>query len=129
MNISIFGVCRSLDGRYLDEPADRVRRQIREYERGERTTFDLSISYPDDFTGAVMREMASIPYGETRTYGTVAADIGTAPIAVGGACGRNPLPIVVPCHRVVGIDSLVGYAGGLALKRQLLRHEGADLPD
>ena len=72
--------------------------------------------------------MAAIPYGETRTYGEIAAELDSAPIAVGGACGRNPVPVVVPCHRVVGSDGgLRGYsaADGIATKRRLLELEGA----
>jgi len=71
-----------------------------------------------------MRAMTAIPAGETRTYGEIASDLESAPIAVGQACGRNPIPVIVPCHRIVGVDSLVGYGGGLELKRQLLEHEG-----
>jgi methylated-DNA-[protein]-cysteine S-methyltransferase len=72
-----------------------------------------------------MDAMAAIPYGETRTYGDLAADLDTSPVAVGGACGRNPVPLVVPCHRVVGHDGLGGFSaeGGVDLKRALLAHE------
>lgn len=117
-----------LDPAFLDADAAAVRRQVREYDRGERRAFDLAVTYPDGFTGRVLRAMADIPYGETSTYGDLAADLDTAPVAVGGACGRNPLPLVVPCHRVVAGDGgLRGYSapGGVALKRRLLAHEGA----
>ena len=72
--------------------------------------------------------VAAIPAGETRRYGELAAELDTAPIAVGGACARTPVPLLVPCHRVVGVDGLGGYsaADGLALKRRLLGHEGVD---
>lgn len=115
-----------LDSEYLGADAETVRRQVREYDRGERREFDLDVGYPDSFTGRVMAAMAAIPYGETRTYGDLADDLDTAPVAVGGACGRNPVPLVVPCHRVVGSDgSLRGYSarGGVDLKRRLLDHE------
>jgi methylated-DNA-[protein]-cysteine S-methyltransferase len=104
-----------------------ITRQVDEYARGERRQFDLSVTYPDSFTGDVMRAMAAIPYGETRTYGDIAADLDTAAVAVGQGAGRNPVPIVVPCHRVVGADSLGGYSapGGVSLKERLLAHEGA----
>jgi len=71
--------------------------------------------------------MSDIPYGETRTYGDLAAALDTAPVAVGSACGKNPVPLVVPCHRVVGRDSLGGYSAGdgTALKERLLALEGA----
>jgi O-6-methylguanine DNA methyltransferase len=78
----------------------------------------------------VWREVASIPYGETRSYGDVAARLGGSAVAraVGLANAANPIPIVIPCHRVVGADgALVGYGGGLAVKAALLRLEGARL--
>ncbi|WP_265109225.1 methylated-DNA--[protein]-cysteine S-methyltransferase [Halosolutus halophilus] len=128
MRVRIFDAELDVDESRIAEAPAAVREQLREYEAGERRAFDLAIEYPDDFTGTVMRAMARIPPGETRTYGDLAADLETAPVAVGQACGRNPLPVVVPCHRVVGAESLTGYAGGLALKRRLLEHEGAPIP-
>lgn len=126
MELELLDGVVDIDATYVDEPPDEIRRQVREYERGERRTFDLSIRTPSSFTGEVMDAMAAIPYGETRTYGDLAATLDTAPIAVGQACGANPVPIVVPCHRVLGSDGgLHGYSapGGLALKRRLLDHE------
>jgi methylated-DNA-[protein]-cysteine S-methyltransferase len=81
------------------------------------------------FRRAVWREIASIPCGRTRTYGEIADRLHSSPRAVGGACGDNPLPLVVPCHRVVARDGLGGFMhrdGGfaLAVKRWLLAHEG-----
>lgn len=74
--------------------------------------------------------MRAIPYGRTRTYGEVAKDLGTAAQAVGGACGANPIPIIVPCHRILGTGCLGGYSGlgELDTKRKLLRLEGAAFP-
>jgi methylated-DNA-[protein]-cysteine S-methyltransferase len=71
--------------------------------------------------------MQQIPYGQTRRYGELAMEVGSAPRAIGGACGRNPIPIVVPCHRVLASSGLGGYSGGLGLptKRLLLDLEGA----
>lgn len=125
MNISVFGAQFDLDESLLAASDETVRQQIAEYERGERRTFDLGVTFPDEFAGRVMRAMAAIPYGETRTYGQLAANVESAPVAVGGACGRNPLPVVVPCHRVVGAESLGGYSadGGTETKRRLLEHE------
>jgi O-6-methylguanine DNA methyltransferase len=78
------------------------------------------------FEVAVWRELLSIPLGTTHTYAQIAAAVGSVARAVGNAVGRNPLAIVVPCHRVVGADgSLTGYGGGLEIKRRLLEHEGA----
>jgi methylated-DNA-[protein]-cysteine S-methyltransferase len=122
---TVFGYAFDLDERLVSVSADELRRQLREYEDGDRTAFDLDVDFPDSFTGAVMRAMSAIPYGETRTYGDLARRVGTSPVAVGGGCGRNPLPLVVPCHRVVGAESLGGFsaAGGIAAKEALLAHE------
>ncbi|WP_339105560.1 methylated-DNA--[protein]-cysteine S-methyltransferase [Haloterrigena salinisoli] len=128
MQIRVFDRECEIDDSRIDADAETIRRQVREYEAGERTTFALEVEYPDGFTGEVMRAMHGIPVGKTRTYGEIAAALETAPIAVGQACGRNPIPVVVPCHRIVGADSLTGYAGGLELKRRLLEHEGAPIP-
>lgn len=126
MQVRLFEADFDIDASLVDVSDAELRRQLREYEAGERRAFDLSVAYPDDFTGRVMREMARIPYGETRTYGDIADALDTAPVAVGGACGRNPVPVVVPCHRVVGSDGgLGGYSadGGVETKRRLLDHE------
>ena len=98
--------------------------QLAEYFSGERTEFELT-SRPtgNEFQLAVWEQMTRIPYGETRSYGDLARALGdrTLAQAVGVACGRNPLPVVVPCHRVIGADgSLVGFGGGLHRKRFLL---------
>ncbi|WP_394741022.1 methylated-DNA--[protein]-cysteine S-methyltransferase [Natronococcus roseus] len=129
MRSHVFDPGIEIDDSRIDASSETIRGQLREYEDGARETFALEIEYPDDFTGAVMRSIAAIPFGETRTYGDLAPDLETAPIAVGQACGRNPIPVVVPCHRVVGHDSLGGYGGGLELKRRLLEHEGIAVPE
>ncbi|CAN5651862.1 MAG: methylated-DNA--[protein]-cysteine S-methyltransferase [Iamia sp.] len=108
--------------------------QLDQWFAGDRTAFGLPLD-PEgtDFQQQVWRALVTIPHGRTRTYGEVAeaavGDRGKAR-AVGAAIGRNPLSIVVPCHRVVGADgSLTGFAGGVSVKRQLLDHEsGARLP-
>lgn len=126
MELTVLDGSVTIDEALVSDPPVTIESQVREYERGDRRQFDLSVTYPDTFTGDVMRAMAAIPYGETRTYGAIATDLDTAPVAVGQAAGRNPVPIVVPCHRVVGADSLGGYsaAGGVSLKERLLAHEG-----
>jgi len=126
MERTLLGGTLDIDETLVDASVDEIDRQIREYERGERRAFDLEVAFPDSFTGRVMEVMAEIPFGETRTYGDIAADLETAPVAVGQAAGRNPVALVVPCHRVVGADSLGGYsaAGGVTLKEALLTHEG-----
>lgn len=126
MELSVLDDTVRIDGSAIVEPPQEIRTQVRAYERGERRTFDLDVRFPEGLTGEVMAAMAEIPYGETRTYGDLAADLDTAPVAVGGACGRNPVPVVVPCHRVVGSDGgLKGYsaADGVATKRRLLEFE------
>ena len=102
-------------------------RQIGEYFAGERRAFDLPLA-PEStpFQAEVLAELRRIPYGETRTYGQIAWEMGRpgASRAVGAANGRNPLPIVIPCHRVVGrTGALTGFGGGLAAKRYLLELE------
>ena len=111
------------------KPVDPVRRQLDEYFEGRRTDFDLELDLDvPDFYRQVLGELARVPYGETTTYGTLAkrVDRPAAARAVGTVMNRNPIPIVLPCHRVVGANgSLVGYAGGLDVKRRLLALEGA----
>lgn len=106
-------------------------RQLRAYFSGELREFDLPLDpLGTPFQRRVWSQVAAIPYGETRSYRQVAAAIGSpsAVRAVSAANGANPLPIVVPCHRVIGADGkLVGYGGGLPLKRMLLELEGAPL--
>lgn len=103
-------------------------RQLRAYFAGERTEFCLptAVRRGTDFERAVWAAIADIPYGQTRSYGEIARGLGEpgAAQAVGAACGRNPLPIIVPCHRVIGSGGkLVGFAGGLHRKRWLLQLE------
>ncbi|MDX1576462.1 MAG: methylated-DNA--[protein]-cysteine S-methyltransferase [Kiloniellales bacterium] len=102
-------------------------RQLAAYFAGELTRFDLPLRFAGTrFQNEVWAALCHIPYGETATYGALAARIGrpTASRAVGGANGANPLPIVVPCHRVIGANaSLTGFGGGLPIKKFLLDHE------
>jgi methylated-DNA-[protein]-cysteine S-methyltransferase len=109
-----------------------AQRQLGEYFAGERRTFDLPLSpQGTDFQREVWWSLAEIPYGETISYAQLATRVGkpTATRAVGAANGRNPLPIVLPCHRVIGADgSLTGFGGGLPTKRYLLALEGVLSP-
>ncbi len=109
---------------------DEVLRQLRAYFAGERTTFDLLLApVGTAWQRDVWLALREIPFGATASYGEIAArlDRPTASRAVGAANARNPLPIVVPCHRVVGADrTLTGYAGGLHRKQWLLAHEGRE---
>ena len=101
--------------------------QLGEYFRGERREFDVALDLDGtEFQRLVWSELARIPFGATSTYGATAEAIGrpAAARAVGAATGRNPAPVIVPCHRVVGASgSLTGFAGGLDTKRALLAHE------
>jgi methylated-DNA-[protein]-cysteine S-methyltransferase len=104
--------------------------QLGEYFRGERRRFDLPLSFAGtEFQMRVWQALLTIPYGETRSYGEIARQIGApkAVRAVGAANGRNPISIVAPCHRVIGASgSLTGFAGGLAAKRWLLALESGE---
>ncbi len=105
-----------------------VAAQLGEYFAGTRKAFDLPLdAQGTPFQRAVCDAMLAIPYGETRTYGEIAAALGASAQAVGNACGGNPIPIIIPCHRVLGATSLGGFsgAGGVETKVWLLRHEGA----
>lgn len=105
--------------------------QLGEYFMGQRRIFDLPLAPAGTpFQQAVWRALLQIPFGETRSYLDIASALGqpTATRAVGAANGRNPLPIVAPCHRVIGANgSLTGFGGGLGNKRWLLDHERRDL--
>jgi methylated-DNA-[protein]-cysteine S-methyltransferase len=106
---------------------DAAAEQLAEYFAGRRREFELPLHLVGtEFQQRAWLALAEIPYGETRTYAEQARLLGTGPRAVGSANARNPLPIVVPCHRLVGTNgSLTGYAGGLERKELLLRLEGA----
>ena len=126
MEIQAFEAEIEIDEGLIKESEKEIRRQLQEYLKDEREGFDLSISFPNSFTGEVMREMSNIPYGKTVSYSEIAETLDSSPIAIGQACGRNPIPIVVPCHRVTGKNSLGGYSLGLDLKKKLLKLEGVD---
>lgn len=111
------------------KPVDRVRRQLDEYFTGTRRGFEVEwdIRRLPDFNRRVLHELARVEYGTTTTYGELAGRSGNprAARAVGAVMNRNPIPIVLPCHRVVGANGkLVGYAGGVERKERLLRLEG-----
>ena len=116
------------EGAMLAEAAE----QLREYFAGKRKAFDVPLDlHGTEFQRRAWLALAEIPYGETRSYGEQARRLGAprAARAVGAANGANPLPIVLPCHRLVGADgSLTGFGGGLDVKRWLLQHESATTP-
>ncbi len=112
-----------------DVHTESARTQLREYFEGLRDSFQLELE-PEgtDFERSVWKELLEIPNGKTCSYGDIARGIGDAKAsqAVGRANGKNPIAIVIPCHRVIGADKkLTGYAGGLERKEWLLKHEGA----
>nr|MBO2498022.1 [Fe-S]-binding protein [Bacillota bacterium] len=123
---------RSVRLERLDRELEHVKKQLAEYFDGKRRRFDLPVDlYGTPFQLRVWRELKKIPYGEVRSYKELARAIGSpkAVRAVGGANNKNPVPILVPCHRVIGSNgSLVGYGGGLSIKEYLLKLEGAPLP-
>lgn len=120
---------RDLEPSRNDTALEPAVAQLEQYFAGERQQFELDLApQGGEFESGVWRRLTEIPWGTTRTYGEVAHDLGddSAARAVGSAVGHNPIPIVIPCHRVIGADgSLVGYGGGLEVKEWLLVHEGA----
>lgn len=116
-----------------DARTREVKKQLAEYFQGKRKRFDLPLApHGAEFDRKVWARVAKIPYANLATYGDVARDIGhpTAFRAVGAANGRNPIPLVIPCHRVVGAGCrLTGFGGGLPLKAKLLEREGLLIAD
>lgn len=112
---------------FNEKPFSEAVRQLEQYFAGERKDFDLPLHLTGtDFQVQVLEELQRIPYGQTTSYGVIAERIGRpkAMRAVGAANGRNPIPIVIPCHRVIGSSGdLTGFGGGLDTKAELLRLE------
>ena len=106
---------------------EEATRQVEAYFDRRLARFDLPFDWGEGLNAAVRRAMADIPLGETRSYGQIARAVGAPAQAVGQACGANPLPILIPCHRVTGTDWFGGFSapGGVETKAALLRHEGA----
>ena len=125
-----FGRVESATDEPVDALAGRAVAELRAYFAGELTDFTVPVAARrgSEFERAVWREMTRIPYGETLTYGEVARAVGEpgGARAVGVACNRNPVPVIVPCHRIVGAGGkLVGFGGGLPRKVTLLELEAA----
>ncbi len=104
----------------LDKSSEEIRKQVRQYLDKERTWFNFEVELSKDFTDQVLREIQAIPYGSTKTYGEIADNIDSSAIAVGQACGRNPVPVIIPCHRVISANGLGGYKYSSKLKKYLL---------
>jgi methylated-DNA-[protein]-cysteine S-methyltransferase len=131
LDVVLDSLATKLSPRILEAPArlDAVRRELDEYFEGERQAFDVPIDWTlySDFGRRVLQATAAIPFGHTATYGQMATEAGNAKAsrAAGRALGANPIPIVVPCHRVIGTSGkLTGYTGGMYRKEALLRLEG-----
>ncbi len=106
----------------------RAIEQLRAYFAAELQVFDLPLQVAgSEFQRAVCDAMLAIPFGETRTYGEIGRDLKAPPQPIGNACGANPIPVIIPCHRVLGAKGLGGFsgAGGVETKVTLLKHEGA----
>lgn len=105
----------------------RAVEQVTQWFAGRRRAFDLPIAPAEGFAADMREAMLAIPFGETRTYGEIAHDLGVSARAVGQGCGANPLPLIVPCHRVLAAHGVGGYSGGAGVETKiaLLRHEGA----
>ena len=114
----------------VNELAESVKSQLENYLRAHSKTLDVTVQLNvTPFQLRVLKQVQRIPYGKTRTYGEIAKTLGTSPRAVGNACRRNPVPIVIPCHRVVAAKGMGGYSGAtegeiLGIKYQLLKLEG-----
>ena len=126
------GAVARLEWAVMDGPSDSVAEaavdQLAEYFVGKRQVFDLPLApQVSDFQRKFGLALCAIPFGETRTYGDLANDLGVPAQAIGQACGANPIAIIIPCHRVLGATNLGGFsgAGGVEGKVQLLRLEGA----
>lgn len=125
------GVIAALDWHAADRDPTSLEqealRQLSGYFAHERTRFDLPLDYGTGLHGQVRRAMSAIPQGQTRTYGDLARDLKVPAQSIGQACGANPVPILIPCHRILGAHSLGGFSakGGVETKVWLLKHEGA----
>lgn len=131
-NRSTLAVSREPFPRAAHDGMERAKIQLAEYAAGKRRAFDLAMSpHGTPFEQRVWQRLLEIPFGATISYGAIANELGlvNGARAVGAANGSNPIPIVIPCHRVIGADGrLTGYGGGLPLKRALLEFEGAIPP-
>lgn len=130
------GAIVALDWGWLPENEDsplllKAREQLEEYFDGKRKSFDLPLApHGTEFQKKVWAALEKIPLGSTLSYGQLAEQLGTSPRALGGACGRNPIPVIIPCHRILATNGgLGGYSGidGIETKQFLLRHEGVSL--
>jgi len=113
--------------------ASRVEKQIRDYCKSSKNALDVPVQLEGtDFQKKVWQALQKIPVGQVKTYGELAAELNTSPRAIGNACRKNPVPFIIPCHRVVSKVGIGGFSGEtegeyLSIKRKLLRHEGVEI--
>jgi O-6-methylguanine DNA methyltransferase len=117
----------ALEGEANDILAEAVAQLDAYFAGHRRDPFDLPLAFQPGLTGEVQRAMCAIPFGDTRTYGDLSKALGVPAQAIGQACGANPIPILIPCHRILSATGLGGFSapGGVETKVALLRHEGA----
>ncbi len=126
MKLRVFGVEIWVDERHILSPSPQeIEKQVKEYLEGNRFRFDVKLDYSklSADMARFMKALQQVEYGETITYGELGKILGMHPRKVGVLCARNPLPLIVPCHRVVGASGLGGYAYGVELKKKLLELE------
>lgn len=122
MELTLLGTLIDIKEEKIASNRYKLLKQIDEYRCGVRKNFQLGVEYPDNFRGRVMYTVRNISYGETATYGEIAEELDSTPAAVGKACNNNPLPVIIPSHRVIGDNSLGSYQYG-DLKKKLLALE------
>lgn len=110
----------------VSDAARKLKKELEKYFSGRDARFDFDVIYPAN-SERILKEVRKIPFGETRTYGELAKELNTSPRAVGAALRANRVPVIIPCHRVVGKGWLGGYSGGLEIKVKLLKLEGVPL--
>jgi methylated-DNA-[protein]-cysteine S-methyltransferase len=123
MIVAVFSGELVIDEDLVNQTESEIRKQIQEYLEKERKTFSLDTSFPGGGLGLVLRKASQIPYGETRTYGAVADELDIDKLKLGEYLDRNPLPLIIPSHRVVGENSVGSYKAGREVKRRLLELE------
>ncbi len=127
MIVAVFSGELVIDEDLVNQTESEIRKQMHEYLEKERKTFSLDTSFPSGGLGLVLRKASQIPYGETRTYGAVADELDIDKLKLGEYLDRNPLPLIIPSHRVIGENSIGSYKTGREVKRRLLELErGSD---
>ncbi len=117
-----------VEERIFSEFSEELAKRLKDYFKGKRVDFrDVHVAYPTEFSRKVLEVVRKIPFGEVRSYLEIANKTRTSPRAVGVAMRMNRVPVIVPCHRVVGKDGIGGYSCGIEIKRMLLELEGVEI--